>query len=139
MLKSITKGVACVAFLLCVSLLPAHGKDQYLFDVIKSPAYRQAWQAMLGGARNLPSWLGQITGKGDYVASPSTTATIGGADYSLFHACKAHDCAGNEFGVMFTASGTRAFGMLIDAGGPPRWFGTPDAAQQAALAKAMKE
>ncbi|MGO9006041.1 MAG: Ivy family c-type lysozyme inhibitor [Beijerinckiaceae bacterium] len=92
-----------------------------------------------GGATGLPRWIGQIAGKGNYVASPGTRATIEGANYRLFHACEAHNCAVNEFEVMFSAGGSHAYGMLIDDGGSPRWFGAPDAEIQAALAKAVQE
>jgi hypothetical protein len=121
------------------SLPVAAAEGQYLFDVMKTPTYRHAWTEMLAGAKGLPRWIGQIAGKGNYVATPGTSATIGSRTYRLFHACEAHNCAGNEFEVMFSADGSHAYGVLIDDGGSPRWFGAPDAEIQAALAKAMQE
>jgi hypothetical protein len=32
---------------------------------------------MIGGAKGLPPWIAQITGKGNYVASPGTQAAYG--------------------------------------------------------------
>jgi len=117
----------------------AAGEEQYLFDVMKSSTFRHAWTEMISGAKGLPPWIAQITGKGNYVASPGTQTTIDGRTYRLFHACKAHNCADSKIEVAFSADGGRAFGMLVDDGKPPRWFGMPDAAMQAALTKAMSE
>lgn len=111
----------------------------YLFDIIKLPAFHKAYVAMLSGATHLPSWLGEITGKGDYVATPETPASIDGVTYRLFHACKAHDCAGHEFEVMFSADGAKAYGLLIDGESPQRFFGQPNSQQQAALQKAIAD
>ncbi len=129
------------AVIVCASLasLSAAAAEAYLFDVMKQPAFRKAYVAMLAGARHLPSWLDEITGKGDYVATPEADVTINGTRYRLFHACKAHDCAGHELEVMFSADAARAFGLLIDGDHPMRWFGQPDAPQKAALQKAIAD
>jgi hypothetical protein len=118
--------------------LPAVADDPYLFDVMKQPAYRKAYVTMLAGATHLPSWLGQITHGGNYVATPVTKATVGGTSYSFFHACKAHDCAGHELEVMFTPDASKAYGLVIDGNSAKRWLGVPDSDQQAALLKAQQ-
>jgi hypothetical protein len=41
--------------------------------------------------------------------------------------------------VVFLADGSRAYGMFVENGQPPRWFGMPDDAIKAALAKATNE
>lgn len=122
-----------------VSARTADATGDYLFDVIKQPAFHKAYVAMLAGAAHLPSWLGEITGKGDYVATPETAASIDGVTYRLFHACKAHDCAGHEFELMFSADGAKAYGLLIDGESPQRFFGQPNPQQQAALEKAIAD
>jgi hypothetical protein len=127
-------GVAA-AFLLSSSV--AFADPAYLSDVMKEPAYRKAYAAMLSGASHLPSWLKQITGREDYVGTPETSATVAGISYRLFHACEAHDCMGHELEVMFSPDGAQAYGLLVDGNKPQRWFGAPDAAQQAALSKAL--
>ena len=126
---------ALTAFFLSAGAANATGA--YLFDIIKEPAFHKAYVAMLTGATHLPSWLGEITGKGDYVATPETAASIDGVAYRLFHACKAHDCAGHEFEVMF--DGAKAYGLLIDGNRPQRFFGQPNPQQQAALQKAIAD
>jgi Inhibitor of vertebrate lysozyme (Ivy) len=113
--------------------------DEYLFDAMKKPAYHKTWDAMMRGAKDLPAWLGQISHGGNYVAAPATSATISGAAFNFYHACEAHNCADSKIEVGFSADGSRAFGMLVDDDKPPRWFGAPDAAMQAALTTAMQE
>ncbi|MGA3303086.1 MAG: Ivy family c-type lysozyme inhibitor [Methylovirgula sp.] len=127
------------AFFAGASVAFAQATGAYLFDVMKEPQFQKAYAAMLTGATHLPSWLREITGKGNYVATPETPATVGGIPYRLFHACKAHDCAGHELEVMFSPDAAKAYGLLIDGDKPRRWFGAPDADQQTALAKAIEE
>lgn len=123
----------------CLWAFSAAAAEAYLFDVMKQPAFRKAFVVMLADATHLPGWLREITGKGDYVATPETHATINGTNYRLFHACKAHDCYGHELEVMFSPDAAQAVGLLIDGNSPPRWFGHPDSQQQAALQKAMQD
>jgi Inhibitor of vertebrate lysozyme (Ivy) len=119
--------------------LPALAKDEYLFDVMKNQTFRQAWVAMLQSSKDLPRWLGEITGHNNYVATPGMRTTIGGAAYRAFHACEAHNCGDSQFEVIFLPDGSRAYGMFVENGKPPRWFGAPDDAIKAALAKAISE
>jgi hypothetical protein len=111
----------------------------YLFDVMKEPAFHKAYVNMMADEKGLPAWLREITGKGDYVATPETEATINGANYRLFHACEEQDCYGHELEVMFSPAAAQAFGLLVDGTRPSRWFGHPDSQQQAALRKAIQD
>ncbi len=52
----------------------AQATGAYLFDVLKEPQFHKAYAAMLTGATHLPSWLREITGKQNYVATPETPA-----------------------------------------------------------------
>jgi hypothetical protein len=125
---------ACALFALVMSAaFPARAA------VMKQKAYREAFVALVAAEKNLPAWLAQITGKEDYVAEPETHATIDGVTYRLFHACKPHDCAYNELEVMFSPGGAPAYALLIEDNKPKRWFGNPNAAQQAALTQALEE
>lgn len=125
---------ALLALMMC-SALPARAANPYLFDLMKQPAYRKAYVQMMAGAKNLPSWLKQITGKEDYVTAPADNVTIEGTAYLLVNACKAHDCADNTLELLFSPGGAPAYGLLIIDAKERRWFGNPNAAQQAVLAK----
>jgi hypothetical protein len=78
------KHLAFIVFAWAFAVTPAAAKDQYLFDVMKSQTYRQAWVSMLRDAKGLPQWFGDITGRGNYVALPGVSAMIGGASYRFF-------------------------------------------------------
>ena len=107
----------------------------YLFDVIKKPSYRQAWNAMLANT-GAPQWLIVFGRSGNGVTTPSTSLTIDGARYELGHVCKPHDCGDNQFQVMFTPGGGKAWGLLQE-NGKFRFFGDPSNAQREALRKAI--
>lgn len=133
------KRLALMVFAWALAVTPAAAKDEYLFDVMKTQTYRQAWVSMLQGAKGLPHWLAEVTGHNNYVATPGTRSTIGGATFRAFHACEAHNCGDSQFEVMFSSDGSHAYGMFVENGRPPRWFGAPGDAIKAALAKAMNE
>jgi hypothetical protein len=114
------------------------GEGDYLFDAMKKPSYRKAWTGLIRSERNLPSWFGQITGKGNYVAAPTTSVSVEGVTYQVYFACKAHDCGANKIEVMFAPDGTQAWGALIDQDAPVRYLGNPSPAQAKALQAAIK-
>lgn len=115
--------------------MPACAAGVYLFDLMKQPAYRKAYLVMMAGQKDLPSWLKEITGSGNYVTAPADKVTAGGATYLLINACKAHECDSSALEVMFSQGGAPAYALLIEDSKPRRWFGNPNAAQKAALSK----
>ncbi len=132
-LAAVSAGVL-LALMTC-SAPPARAANPYLFDLMKQPAYRKAYLAMMKRAPHLPPWLSQITGKENYVTAPADNVTIDGTTYLLVNACKAHDCAANALEVLFSPGGAPAYALLIEDNKPRRWFGNPNAAQQAVLSK----
>lgn len=125
--------LAAVLALTAVNASAADG--DYLFDIIKKPAYRQGWNAIMSNA-GAPQWLVTFGRGGNGVASPATSVTIDGARYELGHVCKPHDCGDNQFQVMFAPGGGKAWGLLQESG-KFRFFGNPSNAQQEALRKAI--
>lgn len=119
--------------------LAAAAEPPYLIDVIKKPSYLHALTALLKSAPKLPSWTRQVLSpSGNYVGTPATDATVGSGKYELFFTCKAHDCDQNNLEIMFAPDGTQAWGELVVNGRSPTYLGAPNAAQQAALAAALK-
>ena len=113
-------------------------EGNYLFDVLKQPPYRAAFDALIA-RQNLPGWIGVFARTGNGVAVPATYAMIQGTRYQLNHVCKPHDCAGNELEIMFAPNGAQAWGAVIDGGKPVRFLGDPNPAQAKALSAAMRE
>ena len=131
-------GWAAPMVLLCglASAAEAAGSQPFLFDVLRRPVYRAAWQAMLGHEGGLPRWLVQYARTLDGPATPGATAVVDGTRREFYHVCEAHNCADSQFEVMFPAGGGGARGLLTVAGQPPRFLGSPDAAERQALATA---
>ena len=124
---------------LCLGSLPlgagAQSQGAYLFDVLKKPKYRGAWNAMMKGWAGAPAWLTAFSRSGDGVATPGTTAVVSGVTFELYDVCKPHDCADNKFEVMFEPGGGRARGLLTTPNAKT-YFGDPSEAEKAAQAKA---
>lgn len=127
--------ILTTAILTTFAIVPARAAGPFLFDVMKQPPYRKAYLAIFAGAKDLPPWLKQITGKSDYVTAPADKVTLGGITYLLFNACKPHGCDTNALEVMFGPGGAPAYALLIEGEKPKRWFGNPNAEQQAVLLK----
>lgn len=131
---------AAAALIAAVALqtLPVRGAELDLSDLMKKPAYRKAYLAMIAGAKDLPFWLDEITGGENYVTAPGDRVTIGGTIYVLFNACQPHECDVNALEVMFSPGGAPAYALLLEDGQPKRWLGNPNAAQQMALSEASQ-
>ena len=109
----------------------------FLFDALRLPRYKAAWTALVKDVQPTPDWLLHFNDF-DGVAGDLKPVTIDGKPFKLSFVCKPEDCAGHKFEVLFSADGGRAWGALGGGGEPPAFFGGPDAAQQDALAKAIK-
>lgn len=116
----------------------AQTQAPYLTDVLKDPAYHAGWSRMLGGARP-PAWLVTFSRTGNGVVTPMTPGVVAGRPVEFFSVCKPHDCGSNRLEVMFESGGGKARGALVVDDRPPRFLGRPDAAERAALVKAMNE
>jgi hypothetical protein len=133
--RSFAASMAALMILTAFAIAPARAAGPFLFDVMKQPAYRKAYLAIFAGAKDLPPWLKEITGKSDYVTAPADKVTIGGVTYLLFNACKPHGCDTDALEVMFGPGGAPAYALLIEGEKPKRWFGNPNVEQQAVLLK----
>ena len=116
----------------------ASAQAVYLSDALKRPKYRGAWNAMMKGWAAVPAWLVEFSKSNDGVATPGTSAEVGGKTYEFFALCKPHDCAANKFEVMFEKGGARAHAILVTPNART-YFGDPGAAEKEALAKAVAE
>jgi hypothetical protein len=135
--QNMTRTGAAIATFLAVAPALAQTKQPYLFDVLKQqPAYRAAWDKLLASGK-VPTWLTAFSKNYDGVTEPATTANVGGVTYQMFQVCKPHDCAGNQFEVMFSPGAQTAKGALVDNNATPRFLGAPNAAQEAALMRAL--
>ena len=132
------KSIALCLMLACSFVLgpaSAIADGAYLFDVLKKPKYRGAWNAMMKGWAGAPAWLQIFARSGDGVATPGTVAVVGDMTFEFYDVCKPHDCADNKFEVMFEKGGGRARGVLVTPNART-FFGDPSDAEKAALAKA---
>jgi hypothetical protein len=120
--------------LICGNALAAN--SDYLFDTLKKPAYRKAWNAMLASDRNIPPWLTAFSKTYNGVATPVETVIVGGKTYLSGYVCQPHACDGNALAVLFSENGGSATAVLLHDG-KPRYLGAPDAAIKAALDNAV--
>jgi len=114
----------------------AFAADEYLFDALKKPAYRKAWNAMLAREKNIPAWITTFSRTYNGVASPVQTVTVSGKAYLSGYVCKPHDCADNALQVFFSENAAGAT-AVIRQDGKLRYLGAPDAAIKAALDDAI--
>ncbi len=109
----------------------------YLFDALRLPKYRMAWEKLVKDVQPTPDWLLRFAKTFDGVAGEMKPATVEGKPGRVSFVCKPEDCAGHKFAVLFDAEGARAFGALGGANTAPAFFGAPNAAQQEALTKTI--
>ena len=127
----------CGLVVAAILLLGSHAKvappldQEYLFNVIKNPAYRAAWDALFKGEREMPSWLVGWADQSTGPTSPCGKAVVNDVEYAVHTVCKAHECGDNQFVVFFAPEGRQAWGVLITES--ERFFGNPDQLMQYAL------
>jgi len=110
----------------------------FLFDALRVPKYRAAWDRLIKEVEPKPNWLIGFTMRLEGAAGEMRPTTVEGKPYRLSYVCKPEDCAGHKFEVLFDESGAKAFGALGGKDEPPAFFGAPNAAQEEALTKAMR-
>ncbi len=110
----------------------ASAQSRYLFDLLKNEPYHTAWTTMFAGEKGLSPWLRDYQKTQVALEMPSKTVTINDQSYTSLFVCKMHECGPNQFYVLFSPQGDKAWGLLKPAG---RWFGKPDPAIKDALMK----
>ena len=127
---------------LCLALAPlllpaaaSAAEQPSLFDLLKQPAYRGAWDTMFQGKQPAP-WIVTFGRTGNGVTSPSTPVTVEGEYDVLAWVCKPHDCGDNQLFVIFAPDARQAWALAAE-GARQRWYGDPDEAVRDALGKAV--
>lgn len=114
-----------------------------LYVILKKPAYRVTFDALVGGRRTVPKWLATFSRTGDGAVSPGREVQLGATRYQLNDVCQTHSCSRSRFAVLFAPHGQKAWGLLrqVDANGEvnERFFGDPDDEKAAALRAAFEE
>lgn len=118
----------------CVLAMPSlsWADEDYLFDVLENPEYRQTWDALIASQQDVPSWLANYGDTQNGPATPAVKVRSGEKDYQINFVCKTHDCGNNKFYVLFSADGTQAWGLLLQEE-DEIFFGAPDADKQQLL------
>jgi hypothetical protein len=111
----------------------------FLFDVLRTPHYRGAWNKLLKDVQPTPDWLREFDHNFDGAAGQMVAVTIDGKPYELSYVCKPTECDTRKFEVLFDADGMRAYGALGGKGNDPAFYGAPTPAMQEAMTKAVKE
>lgn len=110
------------------------GKDVYPPQMLADKAFRKAYHRALGESRR-ERWLARLEGPG----VPVRPVRIGGGEYRLVAACKAHDCYENNLVVVFAPASGRLLGKVLQSERPPYFIGDPDGAEQAELDRLWRE
>jgi hypothetical protein len=102
----------------------AVGAGRYLFDAMKTPAVRRAWQAMISAGA--PATLRTLNGP----TGPSEAVDVGGQKQELFTQCQAHQCDTIVLKALF--DGVRFVGLFRE-GSRLTEVGAPTDAQRRVL------
>lgn len=129
-----THKLIVAAALTVFAISPTLGAEPYLYDLLKRPAYKQAWSGMLSTGP-VPDWVSVFTNTSDGVAIPSTPVTIQGVSHRFASVCKPHECPDNDLNVIFGPDGHPAW-ALLHVDGKISWLGRPDEGTRAVLMKA---
>ena len=125
---------------LMLSFAAGAAEAPFLFDVLhgRTP-HHASWDRLMRLVQPTPDWLVRFNKDFDGMSGQMKDVTIDGKPYEISFVCKPIDCAGHKFVVLFDGNGARAFGALGGKDNAPAFYGSPSAAEQEALAKAVNE
>jgi Inhibitor of vertebrate lysozyme (Ivy) len=113
-------------FLCSVWLGLAAKESQYLFDLLKQKKYQKTWNGLIQNNLNAEGWLKKYGKTLSGPSAPNKFVDIGGTKYLLAFVCQTHDCADNQFAVLFTLDGKQAWGLYFKNRSLEYFFGNPD-------------
>lgn len=110
--------------------------EQYLPEIASKAPYKKAYAEML----SFPSWVSKAQG----TASPVEKVSADGKSFTVGHMCKPHDCANNQLSVVFSADGSKSWGLLAIRSAEGDTFnkqllGNPDKVVAALLEKSFSD
>ena len=110
--------------------------EQYLPEIASKAPYKKAYAEML----SFPSWVSKAQG----TASPVEKVSADGKSFTVGHMCKPHDCANNQLSVVFSADGSKSWGLLATRSAKGDTFnkqllGNPDKVVAALLEKSFSD
>ncbi|MEY4475065.1 MAG: hypothetical protein RL248_832 [Pseudomonadota bacterium] len=110
-------------------------------DLLQQPVYKNSWQKMVKGEKNLPTWAR----KGIGTSAPYEVITWEGLQYKVGSICKPHDCGNNFMLIAFSQDKKQVWGLRIMVQDKPQaldkpsefatyqWLGRPSESIQAML------
>ncbi|CNJ27094.1 inhibitor of vertebrate lysozyme [Yersinia aldovae] len=119
-------------------------------DLLQQPVYKNSWQKMVKGQKNLPTWARKGTG----TSSPYEVITWEGQQYKVGRICKPHDCGNNFMLIAFSQDKKQvwqAWGVRITVEDKPQamdkpsefstyqWLGHPSDRIQAMLKAQLQQ
>ena len=120
-----------------LSLL-ARRVEPWTGECLGKPAYRESWNALFRGEKNVDVWLTHCAKVPGPRNTPRGTVYLGGIPYLADYVCKVHDCGANLFIILYTPNGAKAWGLLWKDHTNERFFGKPDDEKKHALRALLK-
>ena len=113
--------------------LLARPVEPWTGECLGKPAYRESWNALFRGEKNVDVWLTHCAKVPGPRNTPTETVYLGGIPYLADYVFKVHDCGANFFIVLYTPNGAKAWGLLRKDYENGRFFGKPDDKKKHAL------
>jgi hypothetical protein len=120
---------------------PKDAELPYLFDRLKTPAYRKSVRAILQGPKVQPWVADFVQHAGPAVCIPGKRVTVSKKVYEVYGACRPHQCSAEQLKVMYTPGGKQAWAVQREQGDKRAanqdqitFFGNPGETMRKALA-----
>jgi hypothetical protein len=122
----------------CSPSLAQDATGPVLGELLKKPAYFNAWETMLQGEQT-PDWLKDYTQTLNGPPTPSIPVVIDHQTYSLAFTCKPNECEQFQLFVLFAPDGSKAWALEGSPLTGVNWFGEPDDRIRAAITAALQK
>jgi len=125
-------GLACLSAAVVAPPALAQADEPRLDELLRRPAFREAWDRVFRRERNVDRWVHVFAGGGEGTVLPGRAFARDGQRYVVGIVCRPHDCADNRLFVLFKEDGSQAWARLV-AKDIDLTFGQPAGAIRALL------
>lgn len=105
--------LACLALLVAMPVAFAQQPLPGLDELLKLPAFKEAWDKVFRRERNVDRWVHVFGGGGEGTVEPTRAVASDGMRYLVGIVCRPQACEDNRLFVLFREDGSQAWARWL--------------------------
>lgn len=126
--------LACLVLFVALPATHAQQPLPGLDELLKRPAFKEAWDKVFRRERNIDRWVHVFGGGGEGTVQPTRALARDGVSYLVGLVCRPQACEDNRLFVLFREDGSQAWALWVGRD-LALSYGQPTPAMRALLAE----